>query len=319
MANKLHRDLTIADGIHIVHAFEYANATARLAAGGFVAADIGKVAQQQDNNSYWVLATTAPLWTEITATSIRNQFVFQPGGTASPGVYTTWASLYTAHQATPGRKVIVFDTSFVTPAVVPAGTYNMVNTVWRGRAVLRTAVTSVELVDGVLINNLEEMTEGLLVTSTSTSDVLRWTAGNSTLRLTRSSQLSRTGTAAAINMANLGAQFWLRMDRRSSIPQISSEVITVPGGKILVIDMLDACTIGNNSFSGAGFAAVLRDASCVYGATQANFTGIFFDIFADIATNMGYTAAVLANWNNVAPGTVKVALDRIAAAVGPIP
>ena len=52
--------------IHILNNYEYADETARLAATGFVAADIGKVARQLDNNSFWVLTTTTPTWMSIT-------------------------------------------------------------------------------------------------------------------------------------------------------------------------------------------------------------------------------------------------------------
>jgi hypothetical protein len=56
----LHKSLTYADG-HVVHAYVYANATARLAATGFVAADVGKVAQQTDTNGYYVLTDESPI------------------------------------------------------------------------------------------------------------------------------------------------------------------------------------------------------------------------------------------------------------------
>jgi hypothetical protein len=37
------------------------------------------------------------------------------------------------------------------------------------------------------------------------------------------------------------------------------------------------------------------------------------------STMVGYTPAILANWSNVTPTSVANALDRIAAAIGPIP
>ncbi len=64
MANKQHNILDGAD-MHIIHAYTYADATARTSAGGFVAGDVGKVAKQTDNNSYWILQTTAPVWSQL--------------------------------------------------------------------------------------------------------------------------------------------------------------------------------------------------------------------------------------------------------------
>jgi len=46
---------------HIIHSYEYANATARLAATGFLAADIGKVARQESDNSFWLLTNHSPI------------------------------------------------------------------------------------------------------------------------------------------------------------------------------------------------------------------------------------------------------------------
>lgn len=53
---------------HPIHNWEYADAAARTGASGFIAADVGKVAKQNDFNTYWVLTATAPTWVEITVT-----------------------------------------------------------------------------------------------------------------------------------------------------------------------------------------------------------------------------------------------------------
>lgn len=50
---------------HPFHNWEYANRSARLAASGFGAGDVGKVARQTDNDSYWILKATTPTWTQI--------------------------------------------------------------------------------------------------------------------------------------------------------------------------------------------------------------------------------------------------------------
>ena len=58
-SNKFHSKLT--DSIHRIHAYEYADASTRLAAVGFVSTDVGKVAHQLDDNSYWILSTITPI------------------------------------------------------------------------------------------------------------------------------------------------------------------------------------------------------------------------------------------------------------------
>lgn len=64
--SALHSAQTPANGIHVVHAFEYANAAARTGATGLVAADVGKVALQIDNKSFWGLQNHSPVtWTQL--------------------------------------------------------------------------------------------------------------------------------------------------------------------------------------------------------------------------------------------------------------
>lgn len=69
----LHRNLTATDGIHIVQAYEYADATARLAATGFVPGDIGKLARQADDGSFWILSSDSPItWLGIGGSYLNN-------------------------------------------------------------------------------------------------------------------------------------------------------------------------------------------------------------------------------------------------------
>ena len=53
--------------MHVVQAFTYANATARLAASGFQSTDIGKVAYQTDTQQFFILCNTTPLWEQISS------------------------------------------------------------------------------------------------------------------------------------------------------------------------------------------------------------------------------------------------------------
>lgn len=66
-----HKDAAVADGIHIIHAFEYADQAARLAATGFTASDVGKVARVLADGSFWVLSTHSPIvWVSISASGL---------------------------------------------------------------------------------------------------------------------------------------------------------------------------------------------------------------------------------------------------------
>lgn len=56
----LHKKAILGE-IHKVHNWEYSNSTTRLATTGFVAEDIGKIAWQKDNDSFWFLKSNSPV------------------------------------------------------------------------------------------------------------------------------------------------------------------------------------------------------------------------------------------------------------------
>jgi hypothetical protein len=62
---SFHKNISAID-VHIVYAFTYADSTARLAATGFVTTDVGKVAWQLSDNTFWVLINYSPAtWTSL--------------------------------------------------------------------------------------------------------------------------------------------------------------------------------------------------------------------------------------------------------------
>lgn len=66
MANALHSAQTVADGIHILHAFEYADTASRTGAAGLLSTDVGKAAKQTDNSTWWLLTNHSPVtWVQI--------------------------------------------------------------------------------------------------------------------------------------------------------------------------------------------------------------------------------------------------------------
>lgn len=66
MSNKYHDQMTGTDN-HVVHSYTYADATAREAASGFTAEDVGKIALQQNNQSFHILIDHDPItWMDFT-------------------------------------------------------------------------------------------------------------------------------------------------------------------------------------------------------------------------------------------------------------
>jgi hypothetical protein len=83
-----HNLQTITDGLHSVVSFIYANATARQS-GTFAAYDVGKIAWQQSNNTYWILSNHSPMtWHELSNSELIDSLVHYEtvDGTATPNV-----------------------------------------------------------------------------------------------------------------------------------------------------------------------------------------------------------------------------------------
>lgn len=83
----IHEDILPVER-HAPCSFEYASASARSAASGFLPGDVGKLAWQTDNNTLWILTATTPTWQ-----------VVGDGGSASPSI---------ASGSVSGHKVVVF-------------------------------------------------------------------------------------------------------------------------------------------------------------------------------------------------------------------
>jgi hypothetical protein len=69
-----HKNSPIADS-HFAHRWEYADETARLAATGFVSSEIGLLALQLDDYSYWVLTSITPTWELVGGADILTKLV----------------------------------------------------------------------------------------------------------------------------------------------------------------------------------------------------------------------------------------------------
>ena len=76
---------------HPIENWIFANAAARVAAGTYVAGDVGKVAFQQDNNTYWRLTATTPTWVPLNEQSNSSTALQTPA--AATRTYITGSAL----------------------------------------------------------------------------------------------------------------------------------------------------------------------------------------------------------------------------------
>jgi hypothetical protein len=84
-----HSELTLLN-VHRPYRFTYANAAARAAEAGAVAADVGCLALQADNNSLWMLTATTPTW--VAVADAGGSVVDAAAVTYTPSVATDWDS-----------------------------------------------------------------------------------------------------------------------------------------------------------------------------------------------------------------------------------
>jgi len=133
--------------------------------------------------------------------------VYRPGvASAGPVVFDDWAALWAACLLLEGPVDIQIDNTIVSPAVMPAGTYDMAQVTLRG--MLDAAVpTALLLEDGVVIQNIRTIMDVLEVTAEATTTPAFTLESGSILVLGRGVTIksgNKTGLVPAV-VANDGA------------------------------------------------------------------------------------------------------------------
>lgn len=136
----LHKNLPSAE-IHIIQAFTYANASARIGATGLVAGDVGKVALQTDNMSFWVLTNYSPVtWIDLAGTGVVTAHASTHKGDGSDPIAVATQSVSGLMSAADKTKLDSYTT------VVPDAI------LWYGAGSVGTSTTTRYLVPGYTPN-----------------------------------------------------------------------------------------------------------------------------------------------------------------------
>jgi hypothetical protein len=144
-----------------------------------------------DTSSYTKRAETFTRQLETT-------FVFRPGELSPHGtIFNDWIALYRVFSQVEGPKVIQIDDSIVSPAVIPAGVYDLFNTALVGNINKTPAGinTLCHLADGVQLARLGEVRNVLTVVSFSTSVPVRPLGDNDLLVIERGARIENDPTA----------------------------------------------------------------------------------------------------------------------------
>lgn len=241
-------------------------------------------------------------------------FVFRPSGSTGPGIYNTWPSLMNAVNQVPGQKFITYDDSF-SPCEIPAGAWDVdscvISTVPRagsGRLFIANgAILIFNRLDFVDANIESLATAPVTTFGGSNTGALRLDEATITCLATGSFLRVMPGTdAPAVLMTNT-----------TSIGDGTHPVFQVDASAELDITAVSGSIIAGNATSGAGTVNVTLDMSVSIDAGPQAATFSLFPL--SDAHNVPYTPTTLGNWSNNNPRTLQLALDRIAAKIGPIP
>jgi hypothetical protein len=95
----LHVNITPADN-HVAQSLVYPDASARLTATGFLSTDVGRIAQQQSDNSFWILTSCSPVsWALLSTPTIAASV---KSGIIVPGSFS----------GTPKKATVIFGTPY---------------------------------------------------------------------------------------------------------------------------------------------------------------------------------------------------------------
>lgn len=279
-----HKDIATTER-HAAHSYEYADSTARLAASGFVSGDVGKLALQLSDSTFWVLSATTPTWTAV-------------GGAGSS--YT--------HPANHPPSIITQDASnrFVTDSE---------KSTWNGKQAALVSGTNIKTINGTTILGSGDLTvagggggTGDVVSNTSTSAdseiaLFSGTAGKTIKRATGTG-LAKV-TAGVLGIAAAGTDY------------------VAPDGALgtPVSGALDACTVDGQAIGyrhvpqnsqSAAYTLVLSDAAkhILHPSADTTARTITVPANSSVAYPVG-TAITIVNQNGAGALTIAITTDTM--------
>jgi hypothetical protein len=210
----------------------------------------------------------------VSGVTTETTFVFHPGGVAGGNVYTTWASLYAAFSSFVGPKIIEYNTDDAA-AVIPAGTYDFKDTTHTGR-LSRGSITIVSLPDGVILQNLETVTNFMRFNShaTTVSPVTLAGAAIQEVSVQNRAQLASDGAATLPFFNVTGGSFLdVELGFDSFLFSFGAQGTTaVDGTSIVNIHLGDVAGLSNNTITGAPgcLVAIFIESESAQNATYGN-------------------------------------------------
>lgn len=256
------------------------------------------------------------------AGNVQTTFVYRPRGIASENVYSDWNALIAAHEQVQGPKVIEIDDSLLSPAPIPAGAYDLSDTLVRGDSSLAFPLVLVEFQEGATLTAFEAAMS-IRLRNASSSPVFT-TASPLVIKLDDAT-LSSTGLAPFVNVrASSLSMFCMGGGLGGGAPAAS-----VAAGATLSLVVDWSAVILQDTVSGpvgsSVFLVVRSPANFAVNTFSGPvFLGALTTILQALSAEVNYTAGTPADWVPPVPIDVQTAIDRMAALLvvlnaGPIP
>lgn len=258
----------------------------------------------------------------------RTLFTYQPGGTANEaqGVYTDWDDLYAAADAVRDANAlitIVIDDTVTSPAVIPAGTYDLSKIQLAGicafqavdapgmgagpATVMRTGNTVfTNFTQGISFLALEHTGDAPLYTAPDGITTVARTGFNSAYYSTGGQSIFRTGASG---------ELFIYVDPWTTVATGTNPVFESRDPASLSLYVTGRSSFAADVLEGNGDINLYMESSlAAIAADQSTHSGSLTTTRPE-AENIGYSPGTPADWAATAPTQVKQALDRIASAV----
>ncbi len=221
-------------------------------------------------------------WVEVTATAAGDvqSVTFSPGNPSpNPNEFTSWAAAHAAVASLGGLRSIVIDDSFVSPAVIPAGAYDMENiSLVAGLGPTQSPITALQISDGVTMPNLRHIQGPMTIDSISTAAVVAPTDTIDGIIMENTVILTVTALGAPFFAVPTAVAYEISLMNGSQLVNTAAlEIVSVvAGGTVTVRINGQSSSFGMDVLSGAGGTLIpIIEVGNPQGVseTQTNFAG----------------------------------------------
>ncbi|NJO18568.1 MAG: hypothetical protein HC877_23425 [Thioploca sp.] len=215
-------------------------------------------------------------------------FVYRPGGTQNENVFNNWSDLYNAILQTEGERIIEVDDSISSPAIIPAGFYDLRGITLQGSFRENVITTTLSLDNGVVFDNLKKIRNFLTIISNSNSPIITISSVTDFIYIDNGVDLVANGGFPFISVLG-GNTLSITLDRTSGFTTGTQPILDVMLGAACGVFAYSNCFIQNNTLSGDGFVSIsIINPSGIFSNSQVAFGGTLSVTLANDSSLLEY-------------------------------